>query len=147
MLGSLLLWTRNRYFFILNESYTVYHINVWHWVFDFRLMRWEFDFEIQTPVIFNFWPVFHSKLYSPHRYPGRNRYQKMWNLCIFWYLCEKFARGCSPTQTPTQKFEHGFLRFRSQEIGSSLVSLKRIFENWLLSNDWKGRPSWMFGTR
>ena len=33
-----------------------------------------------------------------------------------------------PTQTPTQKLKSGFLRFSSQEIGSSLPSLEMIFE-------------------
>ena len=43
-------------------------------------------------------------------------------------LCEKFSRGCPPTQTPTQTIKSGFAAFSSQEIGSSLVSLEIIFE-------------------
>ena len=42
-------------------------------------------------------------------------------------LHEKFARGCPLTQTPTQKFKSWFLRFSSQILDSSLVSLKIIF--------------------
>ena len=41
--------------------------------------------------------------------------------CASFDVCEKFARRCPATQTPTQKLESGFLRFSSQEIGSSLV--------------------------
>ena len=42
-----------------------------------------FDFSsthaISTPVISDFWSVFHSKPYFLHRPPGRHLYQKMWN--------------------------------------------------------------------
>ena len=49
--------------------------------------------------------------------------------CAFFDLYEKFARGCPPNQTPTQKFKkYRFLTFSSQEIGSSLVSSESIFE-------------------
>ena len=48
--------------------------------------------------------------------------------CIYLIdLGHKFARGCPPTQTPTQKLKSGFLKFISQEIGSSLVLLQMIF--------------------
>ena len=43
--------------------------------------------------------------------------------CASFDICEKFARWCPPTQTPTQKLKSGFLRSSSQEVGSSLVSL------------------------
>ena len=48
--------------------------------------------------------------------------------CASFDVCHKFARGCPPTRTPTQKLKSGFLRFSSQEIGSSLISLWMIFE-------------------
>ena len=48
--------------------------------------------------------------------------------CASFGLCERFARGCPPTQTPTQKFKNGFLIFSSQGIALRLVSLKMIFE-------------------
>ena len=41
---------------------------------------------------------------------------------------QKFDRGCPDTQTPTQNFKSRFRIFSSQEIGSSLVLLKMIFE-------------------
>ena len=37
-------------------------------------------------------------------------------------------KRCPPTQTPTQMLKSGFLIFRTQEIGSSLVSFQMIFE-------------------
>ena len=40
---------------------------------------------------------------------------------------EKFARGCPPTQTPTQKLKSVFSTFSSQITGSSSVSLEIIF--------------------
>ena len=40
----------------------------------------------------------------------------------------KFARGCSPTQTPTQKLKSGFPVFSSQKIGSSSLSFSMIFK-------------------
>ena len=43
-------------------------------------------------------------------------------------LCEKFVRGCPPTQMPTQKLKIPFLRFNSPEIGSSLISSEMVFE-------------------
>ena len=42
--------------------------------------------------------------------------------------CEKIARGCQPTQTPTQKLQNEFLIISSKEIDPSLVSLERVFE-------------------
>ena len=61
------------------------------------------------------------------------RYQKfdqiLWEFFFTsFYLCEKFSRGCPPTQTPTQTIKGGFAAFSSQEIGSSSVSLEMIFE-------------------
>ena len=44
------------------------------------------------------------------------------------FCADAHLLGCPPTQTPTQKLKSGFLRLSSQEIGSSLVSLKMIFE-------------------
>ena len=41
---------------------------------------------------------------------------------------EKFARRCPPTQKPTQKLKNWFLRFSSQEIGSSLKSFEMSFQ-------------------
>ena len=49
-------------------------------------------------------------------------------MCASFDLGQKFARGCPPTQTPTQKLKSGFLKFISQEIGPSLVSMLMIFE-------------------
>ena len=55
-------------------------------------------------------------------------------LCIFWYTnisyvtYEKFARGGSPTQTPTLTLKSGLYTFGSQDIDSSLVSFEMIFE-------------------
>ena len=54
--------------------------------------------------------------------------------CIYLIdLGHKFARGCPPTQTPTQKLKSRFLKFSSQEIGSSLISLQMIF--WALPSE------------
>ena len=47
--------------------------------------------------------------------------------CTSFDPCKKFARGCPPTQTPTQKLKSVFERLSSQKIGSSSVSLNMIF--------------------
>ena len=49
-------------------------------------------------------------------------------LCASFDTCQKFAASCPLTQTPTQIKKHEFLRFSSQEMGSSLVSLVMIFK-------------------
>ena len=41
----------------------------------------------------------------------------------------RLFKSCSPTQTPTQMLKSGFLMFGSQEIGSSLISFKMIFQD------------------
>ena len=46
---------------------------------------------------------------------------------------EKFARGCPPTQTPTQKLKSVFSTISSQKTGSSSVSLEIIFTLFNLS--------------
>ena len=43
-------------------------------------------------------------------------------------ICEKFVGGCTPTQLPTQMINRCFSPFRTQEIGSSLVSFQMIFK-------------------
>ena len=43
-------------------------------------------------------------------------------------LHDKVVQGCPPTQTPKQKFKSEFWIFSSNGMGSSLVSLKMIFE-------------------
>ena len=43
-------------------------------------------------------------------------------------LCEKFARRCPPTQTPTQKLKHEFSIISSKESAPSLISLEMVFE-------------------
>ena len=43
-------------------------------------------------------------------------------------LHDKVVQGCPPTQTPKQKFKSEFWIFSSHGMGSSLVSLKIIFE-------------------
>ena len=48
--------------------------------------------------------------------------------CASFGRCEKFAPGCLPTQTPTQKLKSWLLGFSFQEIGSSLISLEMILE-------------------
>ena len=48
--------------------------------------------------------------------------------CASFDLYEKFARGCPPMHTPTQKFENGFSMFGYQEMSSGLVSFPMIFE-------------------
>ena len=51
--------------------------------FDMRNWGYLFDFTsthaILTPVISDFWSVFYSKPYLPHRPPGRDWHQKMQN--------------------------------------------------------------------
>ena len=42
--------------------------------------------------------------------------------CASFDLYEKIARGCPPTQTPTQKVQSGFSMFSSKEIDSSSIS-------------------------
>ena len=49
--------------------------------------------------------------------------------CASFDLYEKFAGVCPLSQTPTQKFESEFSLFGFQEIGSNLVSLKRILKS------------------
>ena len=48
--------------------------------------------------------------------------------CASFDPCKKFARGCLPTQTPTQMLKNGLSTFDSVEIGTSLVSFEIIFE-------------------
>ena len=48
--------------------------------------------------------------------------------CASFDIYEKFAGGCPPTQTPTQKLKSGFPTSNSQGIASSLVSFQMIFE-------------------
>ena len=76
---------------------------------------------------FMLWSGFHSifgRVLIRRFYPPKD----VEFLCASFDLDQKFARGCPPTQTPTQKLKSGFLRFSSQEIGSSLLSLEVIFE-------------------
>ena len=53
---------------------------------------------------------------------------------IFEFLCpsydfgHNFARGCTPTQPPTQKLKSGFLRLSSQEISSRMIFEALQFE-------------------
>ena len=51
-----------------------FYIRNWGYLFDFTI-----TYAILTPVISNFWSVFHAKPYLPHFPPGRHWYQKMQN--------------------------------------------------------------------
>ena len=76
---------------------------------------------------FMLWSGFHSifgRVLIRRFYPPKD----VEFLCASFDLDQKFARGCPPTQTPTQKLKSGFLGFSSQEINSCLVSLLMIFE-------------------
>ena len=106
--------------------------------FDIYNSGYLFDFAsihgIWTPVILNFWPVFHSNRYFLCRRLGtRNWYQTIGIFIgrllvyIIYKLYANFVGQCPPTPTPTQKFKNVFSIFSSQEIGSSLVSLEMIF--------------------
>ena len=91
-----------------------------------------FDFTsthaISTPVIFNFWSVFHSQVLPTVPHCHETWTKRCDFLCASFDVYGKFVGRCPPTQTPTRKLNSGFLRFNSKEIGSSLVSLQTIFE-------------------
>ena len=48
--------------------------------------------------------------------------------CASFEIFEKFVGECPSTQTPTQKLWSQFLKFSSEKISSSWVSLEMIFE-------------------
>ena len=93
-----------------------------------------FDFSsthtIWTPVKWNFSAVFNIIFRTFFRVQSWefHRHQKFWIFQAHFMIHMKSLSGCPPTQTPTQIRESGISMFSSQEIGSSLISLKMIFE-------------------
>ena len=105
--------------------------------FDMRNWGFLFDFTpthaILTPVKSIFWTVFdHSFFWRPTA-----SIRLVWKYVKFnWAsfdVCGKFAGGCPPAQTPTQKSNSWIPMLTSQGIGSSLVSFQMTF--WALQSE------------
>ena len=137
---------RNRQFFCMgvffvsiNESDSVRNQN-------FGSIPWEFDFQISPRIFKNAWValIYVGVSFSKSLSVVALLPLSFWHICTIAYhdliskdvkfscasfdLCQKFAASCSLPKRPRKIFKNGFSIYTSQEIGSSLILLKMIFE-------------------